>query len=72
MTNTEPEQRAIVYRFHDSVALAFLTSHQTFYLSETLATKLGEALLEYAEDIRVETFTASPMGTRTFAEESAQ
>ncbi len=58
--------RARVYRFGDTVAMNTGDSEgytPTIYINQEQVKQLAELLLDYAEDIRVNPFTVSRMGT---------
>jgi hypothetical protein len=59
----EAERSAGIHRFHDEVAIHFTSTH-TLYLSASLARKVGEALIEYANDVEKYKFLASTLSTQ--------
>ena len=55
---------ARIYRFGDHVALSWAgVPNSNHYLTPDTAEALGNLLLDYAEDIRVNEFTISRLGT---------
>ena len=55
---------ARVYRFHDSVAISFLgIEGEQVYIPEVLAHELADLLQTFAEDITLNKFGTSPLGT---------
>ena len=59
-----PLQYVQVHRFRENVALSFVgIDVKTIYLNPKMADELGNALLTYANDIRIVPFEHSNLGT---------
>ncbi len=66
MTMRNTLNGARVYRFHDSVAINLQVEGrytETFYIPEALAHLIGTLVGDTAEDITLNKFTASDLGT---------